>query len=254
MSPSDQTARDRFAQTLDRNFSVVAAAGSGKTRAVTDRIAQLAQAPKALDALPRLVVLTFANRAADEMQQRAREQIQRAKVGPDILTAFNRAWFGTIHAFCLKLLNDYGHYLGLPAPLELITDDDDLWNEFVQQQTRVGRALSAENRELLLRLASMRHIMELGRKAGSALLHPGEPCSCPEIDLGEVYRTAMAAKKSDTIGNSIAQLQAWEDGYRNGNGFLRWPVCSTKAQSIDEIWERAFIPLRRWVNQTAICV
>ena len=44
--------------------------------------------------------------------------------------------------FCLKLLNDYGHYLGLPAPLELITDDDDLWNEFVQQQTSVGRSLS----------------------------------------------------------------------------------------------------------------
>ncbi len=254
MKPSDQTARDRFAQTLDRNFSVVAAAGSGKTRAVTDRIAQLAQAPNALDALPRLVVLTFANRAADEMQQRAREQIQRAKVSPDILTAFNRAWFGTIHAFCLKLLNDYGHYLGLPAPLELITDDDDLWNEFVQQQTRVGRSLSAENRDLLLRLASMRHIMELGRKAGSALLRPCEPCACPEIDLREVYRTAMAAKKSDTIGNSIAQLQAWEDGYRNGTGFLRWPICSTKAQGIDEIWERAFIPLRRWVNQTAICV
>jgi signal transduction histidine kinase len=41
-TPTDQAARDRFAQTLDRNFSVIAAAGSGKTRAVTDRIAQLA--------------------------------------------------------------------------------------------------------------------------------------------------------------------------------------------------------------------
>ena len=43
-APTDQAARDRFAKTLDRNFSVIAAAGSGKTRAVTDRIAQLAQA------------------------------------------------------------------------------------------------------------------------------------------------------------------------------------------------------------------
>ncbi len=253
-SPRDQAARDRFAQTLDRNFSVIAAAGSGKTRAVTDRIAYLAQAPDARDALPRLVVLTFANRAADEMQQRAREEIARAAPAPEILAAFNRAWFGTIHAFCLKLLNDYGHYLGLPAPLELITDDDDLWNEFVQQQTRVGRSLSKENRETLLRLASMRHIMDLGRKAGSALLNPGEPCPCPEIDLTEVYRTAMAARKSETVGNSIAQLQAWEEGYREGTGFLRWPVCSTKAQGIDKAWEEAFIPLRRWVNQTAICV
>src|ERR1041384_2852582 len=170
MDPRDQAARDRFAKTLDRNFSVIAAAGSGKTRAVTDRIAQVAQAKDALRMLPRLVVLTFANRAADEMQQRAREKILQAKRSPEILAAFNRAWFGTIHAFCLKLLNDYGHYLGLPAPLELITDDDDLWNEFVQQQTHVGRSLSPESREKLLRLASMRHIMELGRQAGSALL------------------------------------------------------------------------------------
>jgi ATP-dependent exoDNAse (exonuclease V) beta subunit len=252
--PSDQDARDRFVETLDRNFSVVAAAGSGKTRAVTDRIAQIARAPDAVRMLPRLVVLTFANRAADEMQQRAREQILLGKPRPEILAAFNRSWFGTIHAFCLKLLNDYGHYLGLPAPLELITDDDDLWNEFVQQQTRVGHSLSAENRERLLRLASMRHIMELGRQAGSALLRPGEQCGCPEINLKDVYRAALAARKSDTVGNSIAQLQAWEEGYREGTGFLRWPICSTKAQDIDKIWEQAFIPLRRWVNQTAICV
>jgi hypothetical protein len=96
--------------------------------------------------------------------------------------------------------------------------------------------------------------MELGRKAGSSLLHPGEPCPCPEINLDEVRRAARFARKSETIGNSIAQLEAWEDGYRNGTGFLRWPICSTTAQGIDEIWESAFIPLRRWVNQTAICV
>lgn len=254
MKPRDQAERDRFAAALDRNFSVVAAAGAGKTRAVTDRIAQLAQAPDAVRTLPRLVVLTFANRAADEMQQRARAQISQTKPSPEVLAAFNRAWFGTIHAFCLKLLNDYGHYLGLPAPLDLIMDDDDLWNEFVQQQISVGRSLSAENRATLLRLASMRHIMELGRQAGSALLRPNEPGACPEVEFKEVFGAALAARKSETVDNSIAQLHAWEEGYRNGTGFLRWPICSTKAQSIDELWERAFIPLRRWVNQTAICV
>lgn len=253
-APSDQLERDRFARELDRNFSVVAAAGSGKTRAVTDRIVQLALAPGAASTLPRLVVLTFANRAADEMQQRAREQILAAGPGSEIIGAFNRAWFGTIHAFCLKLLNDYGHYLGLPAPLELIQDDDDLWNEFVQQQTRVGRSLSTENRNALLRLASMRHIMELGRQAGSALLNPDDPCACPKVDFSEVHRAILTAPKNDTVANSSAQLKAWEADYANGSGFLRWPVCSTKARGIDELWERAFIPLRRWVNQTAICV
>src|SRR4051812_5592238 len=241
MDPGDQAARDRFAQTLDRNFSVIAAAGSGKTRAVTDRIARLAQASDAVQMLPRLVVLTFANRAADEMQQRAREQILLGKPRPEIVAVFNRAWFGTIHAFCLKLLNDYGHYVGLPAPLELITDDDDLWNEFVQQQTLVGRSLSPANREKLLRLASLRHIMELGRQAGSALLLPGEEYPCPEIELDEVLRVAKAARKSETVWNSIAQLEAWKKGYDEGTGFLRWPICSTTAQGIDKLWEQAFI-------------
>ena len=252
--PQDQSARLRFATELDRNFSVVASAGSGKTRAVTDRIVYLAKSSDAPNALPRLVVLTFANRAADEMQQRARQEILRAGLAPEILAAFNRAWFGTIHAFCFKLLNDYGHYLGLPAPLELLADDDDLWSEFIQQQTSVGRSLSEKDRGKLLRLASLRHIMELGRSAGSALLNPDAPGECPEIDLPRLRRAFLALKKSSTVANSMAQFETWEQGYNHGSGFLRWPSCSSKAQRIDELWAETFAPLRRWVNQTAICV
>lgn len=252
-APQDQAERLRFATELERNFSVVASAGSGKTRAVTDRIVHLAQAPHALELLPRLVVLTFANRAADEMQQRAREEILRAKPAPEVLAAFNRAWFGTIHAFCFKLLNDYGHYLGLPAPLELLADDEDLWSEFVQQQTHIGRSLSEKNRAALLRLASLRHIMELGRSAGSALLHPDEPGECPEIDP-DPLRLEFERRTGDQIAASKAQFEAWYHGFLNPNGFLRWPVCSSGSKYVKPVWEKTFAPLRRWMNQTAICV
>src|SRR3954469_11015467 len=252
--PQDQSERLRFATELDRNFSVVASAGSGKTRAVTDRIVQLAKSRDAVSALPRLVVLTFANRAADEMQQRAREEMLRAQLPPEVLGAFNRAWFGTIHAFCFKLLNEYGHYLGLPAPLELLADDEDLWSEFIQQQTLVGRALSDKDRTKLLRLASLRHIMELGRRAGSALLNPDQPGECPEIELEALDRAFLTINKSETVANSMAQLAAWKDDYHSGSGFLRWPNCSTKAKKVDVLWAETFAPLRRWVNQSAICV
>jgi ATP-dependent exoDNAse (exonuclease V) beta subunit len=252
--PQDQSERLRFATELDRNFSVVASAGSGKTRAVTDRIVQLAKSGDAVQTLPRLIVLTFANRAADEMQQRAREEMLRARLRPEVPGAFNRAWFGTIHAFCFKLLNEYGHYLGLPAPLELLADDEDLWSEFIQQQTLVGRSLSDNDRTKLLRLASLRHIMELGRRAGSALLNPDEPGACPEIELDALNRAFFPINKSETVANSMAQLAAWTDDYRNGSGFLRWPNCSTKAKKVDVLWAETFAPLRRWVNQTAICV
>src|SRR5204863_263616 len=71
----DSNARERFACELNRNFSVVASAGSGKTRAITNRVVQIARSPLALEWLPQLVVVTYTNRAADEMQQRARQQI-----------------------------------------------------------------------------------------------------------------------------------------------------------------------------------
>src|ERR1700730_9338490 len=112
--PIDQPNRDRFVSELDRNFSVVASAGSGKTRAITDRIARIAKSEHARDWLPPLVVVAFSNRAADERHQRARADILQADVSVEILAAFNRAFFGTIHAFCVRLLENYGHYLGLP--------------------------------------------------------------------------------------------------------------------------------------------
>src|SRR6266513_2361281 len=218
---ADDDARQRFVRELDRNFSVIASAGSGKTRAINDRIVESAKdRQRAAEWLPQLVVVTYTNRAADEMQQRTRQRILEAGLALETVEAFGRAFFGSIHAFCVKLLATHGHRLGLPARLELITDDDDLWNEFVQQQTHVGRSLSAESRAKLLRLASMRHIMELGRQAGSALLRPGEESPCPEIELDEVLRVAKAAKKSETVWNSIAQLEAWKKGYDEETGFL----------------------------------
>src|ERR1017187_6116684 len=124
-TPLDQSVRDRFAQELDRNFSVVASAGSGKTTAITQRVLSIAGATNALTILPRLVVVTYANRAADEMQLRARQLLLEKNLSAEVQAAFSRAFFGTIHSFCLKLLNNYGHHLGLAAPLELVTDEDE---------------------------------------------------------------------------------------------------------------------------------
>ena len=207
-APSDQSDRRRFAEELETNFSVIASAGSGKTRAITDRILEIARARDAVEILPHLVVVTFTNRAADEMQQRTRQLILAEKLPAEVVSAFNRAFFGTIHAFCMKLLTNYGHYLGLPTPLELITDDDNLWQEFVQQQTRLGRNLSKENRAALFRLAQARDIMELGRRAGSALLQPGAIGACPTIDFSQVH--AVPAKGSGA--SNIIEFQGRAGG------------------------------------------
>src|SRR5215475_14726450 len=112
----DDAARQRFVRELDRNFSVIASAGSGKTRAIANRIVEIAKnRQRALEWLPQLVVVTYTNRAADEMQQRTRQRILEAGLPLETVEAFGRAFFGTIHAFCMKLLATHGHHLGLPA-------------------------------------------------------------------------------------------------------------------------------------------
>ena len=250
--PSDQSARERFANELGRNFSVVASAGSGKTAAIVQRVLSIARS--APEVLPRLVVVTFANRAADEMQQRTRQLLLAENLGAEIQTAFNRAFFGTIHSFCMKLLTDFGHYLGLPAPLELLGDDNDLWREFMQSQTRIGHSLGEKERTTLLRLVQARDLMELARRAESAVLRRQDLGPCPKLDFTDVY-AEKDQRGRDTISKSQRELRDWEDRFASDWEFLRWPTCfSTDNSKFTQIWRRGFSPLRQWVCDTAMCV
>src|SRR5438874_8691190 len=251
---SDESARARFACELDRNFSVVASAGSGKTTAITQRVLSIAHSPSAVEILPRLVVVTFTNRAADEMQQRARQILLQENLKPEVQTTFNRAFFGTIHSFCMKLLTDFGHYLGLPAPLELVSDDNNLWQEFVQSQTRIGHSLGEKDRATLLRLVQARDLMELGRRARSAILCVPELPPCPTLDFTEVY-ARVDQRGRDNISKSQAELREWEKRYAGDWEYLRWPVCFAAANSnFSDLWSQTFSPLRKWISAAATCV
>src|SRR6266700_154034 len=253
VKPRDESTRARFASELDRNFSVVASAGSGKTTAITQRVLSIARSPNAADSLPHLVVVTFTNRAADEMQQRTRQALLQENLRQEVQTAFNRAFFGTIHSFCMKLLTDFGHYLGLPAPLELATEDDDLWQEFAQNQTRIGRSLGDKDRAMLLRFVQAQGLMELARRAGSAALRVPTLSPCPTLDFAEIY--SQSDKGNDNISKSQAELREWEKRYAGDWEYLRWPVCFAAGNStFTDFWSQTFSPLRKWISAAATCV
>jgi len=251
---ADNAARQRFARELDRNFSVIASAGSGKTRAITDRIVEIAKdRHRALEWLPQLVVVTYTNRAADEMQQRTRQQILEAGLPLETVDAFGRAFFGTIHAFCVKLLATHGHRLGLPARLEVVTDDDDLWNEFVQQQTSIGRSLGEENRRALLRLMQVRQLMELARKQDSNFVAAAPETRCPECDFKKVLETIETAQAKN-VPIAKAQLRDWIRRWRETDEFAPWPPCASTAREFTQRWRAAFRPLRAWASGCVSCV
>jgi len=251
---ADETARQRFVRELDRNFSVIASAGSGKTRAITDRILEIAKnGPRALEWLPQLVVVTYTNRAADEMQQRTRQLILEAGLPLETIEAFGRAFFGTIHAFCMKLLATHGHRLGLPARLETVTDDDDLWNEFVQQQGQIGQSLGEENRRVLLRLMQARQLMELARNQDHDFNTSPALERCPECDFSKV-EAAIETAQATNIPKAKTQLREWLRRWRESEEFAPWPMCATTAKDFTARWREAFRPLREWASACASCV
>jgi ATP-dependent helicase/nuclease subunit A len=251
----DGTARQCFACELNSNFSVVASAGSGKTRAITNRVVEIAKSSLALEWLPQLVVVTYTNRAADEMQQRTRQQIledPKLSKKPEVIDAFNRAFFGTIHSFCMKLLATHGHHLGLPQNLELITDDADLWNQFIQQYTTVGRTLNDETRRLLLRHVQARQLIELAHNTEILLTAVEPQMPYPDANFAKVY--AANEKPSSNIAKAKAELKRWEKRWRQTDEFVPWPPCATTSKEFVRTWREAFRPLRDWVNACALCV
>ncbi len=251
--PIDRADRERFVSELDKNFSVIAAAGSGKTRAITDRIVEIAKSSHAREWLPQLVVVAFTNRAADEMQQRARAEVLQGRVSLEVLAAFNRTFFGTIHSFCVRLLETYGHHLGLPPTFEVITDDDEVWNQFVQQQTTIGRSLSEANRRELLRHVQARSLMELGRRADLNVADPPDR-KCPIADFGAIYRYVARGPTLQTVPAYQKELKQAEQIWRETDDFVRWPICESKAQDFVPTKRKAFEDLRSWINQAALCV
>lgn len=253
--PADQAQRDRFALELERNFSVVASAGSGKTHAITERILAMAASRHASEWLPQLVVVTFTNRAADEMQQRARQRLLESGASLEVSEVFNRAFFGTIHSFCFKLLRAHGHRLGLPANPELITDDTALWREFVQQTTTIGRSLDSKARQLLFRFVSAVTVMELGRSSELADHDPTPPGECVPVNLAELLAfVPQRAVARENVERSQRAAAEWLRVLDETAEFAPLPEMFGTAGDLRDVWARTFGPLREWIQHAARCV
>jgi ATP-dependent DNA helicase Rep len=91
---------------------VLAGAGSGKTRVITHKIGRLIQAGLAAD---RIAAITFTNKAASEMRERASQLVGRDA---------KKVLICTFHALGVRLLRDDGAALGLKKQFSILDTDD----------------------------------------------------------------------------------------------------------------------------------
>ena len=91
---------------------VLAGAGSGKTRVITHKIGRLIQAGLAPE---RIAAITFTNKAAAEMRERAKQLVGREA---------KKTLICTFHALGVRLLRDDGEVLGLKKQFSILDTDD----------------------------------------------------------------------------------------------------------------------------------
>ena len=89
-----------------QNLLVSAAAGSGKTAVLTERVAQLAE--EGTD-LSRMLIITFTNAAAAEMKQRISEKVP--------LSVFVKYSISTFNKFAIEIYKNYYHIINMPPGL-----------------------------------------------------------------------------------------------------------------------------------------
>jgi DNA helicase-2/ATP-dependent DNA helicase PcrA len=94
---------------------ILAGAGTGKTRAITYRIAHLIAQGVPGSAI---LAVTFTNKAAAQMKERVRDLLVRKGL------AFDDPWIGTFHSFSAWLLRREAPRLGLPRDFKIYDADD----------------------------------------------------------------------------------------------------------------------------------
>jgi|HubBroStandDraft_6_1064221.scaffolds.fasta_scaffold20239_2 ATP-dependent helicase/nuclease subunit A len=130
MALVDQHARDQIRTDLDGNMVVEAAAGTGKTSELVQRIiAVLAEGRASID---RIIAVTFTEKAAGELKLRLRSELERARAQSNdskqtryleqALAHLEEARVSTIHALCADLLRERPVEARIDPQFEVMTE------------------------------------------------------------------------------------------------------------------------------------
>ncbi len=161
MKPSDAAERERALASPD-NLAVTAGAGTGKTTLLVAKILR-----KVLDEgadIRRILALTFTEKAATEMRERVRRELESRGRAENL----DRAEIGTIHSFCAHVLRQFPVEAGVAPDFEVDEGRafrrrfDAAWPRWLDRELGAGAPRAAEWREVLAKfeIGDLRELAE----------------------------------------------------------------------------------------------
>lgn len=142
----------------DRNILVSAAAGSGKTAVLVERIIKIISDKSRPVDIDRLLVVTFTKAAAAEMRNRVGDAIEKMLIeNPDDehlqrqATLLHNAQITTIDSFCQNIIRNYFHVIDLDPSFRVADENElaimktDIMEELLEMKYQESRENGNQN-------------------------------------------------------------------------------------------------------------
>ncbi len=251
----DEPIRERIRSSLDESLLVEAAAGTGKTTVLVDRlVAVLRSGATRVD---RVVAVTFTRKAAGELKLRLRHKLDEARAASGdeaeranlehALARLEEAHIGTIHSFCAQLLRERPVEAGIDPAFEEVDEEaasslfDRAFQAWIEDRLDV---LPEGLRRALSRLALDRGFdqatpLERLRDAARSLVDWRDfeaPWERRELDREGAI---------DTLLDAVVELAELGEKSRNRHDYLRRALepamlLATSVQHIESVAERDY--------------
>lgn len=159
--PADEAERIRIRTDRSSTLFVEAGAGSGKTRALVDRVEALVLQDRI--GMESIAAITFTEKAAAELRDRIRQRFEEAAraaaddperhaLATAALAELDGAAVGTLHSFAQRILNEHPVEAGLPPGVEVLdeigsqVEFEAQWHQFLDElldDPAMGRSILA---------------------------------------------------------------------------------------------------------------
>ena len=185
-------------ETLKGPLLILAGAGSGKTRVLTHRVANLIATGEASPS--QILCVTFTNKAAREMEARTTNLLESLEI-----PVFEPMWISTFHSICARILREDIHLLGY-QPFFGIYDSSDQLSQIKRVMAQLGindKVFPAKSIQASINGAKMLGLSpdDVGRKGSIYIDDRG-------IEVYKLYEQEM--KKSNSLDFSDLLLKTYE--------------------------------------------